>query len=96
MARYELAAAAEADLAAIADYTIETFGIEQARRYRDGLMTAFQTLAETPRLGRDASHIRRGYRRFEHRSHTIFYRITGTGVRVMRVLHKSMDPERHV
>ena len=96
MARYELAATAEEDLSAIADYTIERFGIEQGRRYRDGLLTAFETLAESPRLGRDAPHIRRGYRRFEHRSHTIFYQVTDTGVRIMRILHRSMDPERHV
>lgn len=96
MARYELTAAAEEDLAAIADYTIERFGIEQARRYRDSLLNAFESLAETPRLGRGAAHIRHGYRRFEHRSHTIYYRIMDPGIQIMRVLHKSMDPDRHV
>ncbi len=34
MANFRLSLRADADLARIADYTIETFGIEQARRYR--------------------------------------------------------------
>ena len=34
MADFRLSPRAENDLAEIADYTIETFGVEQARRYR--------------------------------------------------------------
>ena len=34
MADFRLSPRAETDLAEIADYTIETFGVEQARRYR--------------------------------------------------------------
>ena len=37
MPRFRLSSRAESDLAEIADYTIETFGLEQARRYIDGL-----------------------------------------------------------
>jgi hypothetical protein len=37
MGDYRLTSSAESDLAEIADYTIENFGIEQARRYRDAL-----------------------------------------------------------
>ena len=96
MARYELTEAAEADLAAIADYTIETFGIAQARRYRDGLTRAFENIAQNPRMGREAGQLRSGYRRFEHRSHAIFYQIEDRGIRIVRVLHMSMDPERHI
>ena len=55
MAEYRLSNQAKADLNEIADYTIETFGIEQARRYRDGLETCFQTLADKPMVGRSAA-----------------------------------------
>ena len=51
MAEYRLTRRAEADLSGIADYSIETFGIEQARRYRDQLEDCFETLAQNPRLG---------------------------------------------
>ena len=46
MPRYRLSRRAAADVDEIADFTIEQFGIEQARRYRDMLETCFQTLAE--------------------------------------------------
>jgi plasmid stabilization system protein ParE len=44
VAKYILTKDAKNDLAAIADYTIETFDIEQAGHYRDGLFQAFKTL----------------------------------------------------
>ena len=49
---FRLTSRAESDLAEIADYTIETFGIEQARRYRDALESCFQMIADNPELGR--------------------------------------------
>ena len=68
MAEIRLTSRAEADLAGIADYTIETFGIEQARRYRDDLEGCFLTIAENPRLGRSAAALSAELRRIEHRS----------------------------
>jgi len=56
MAEYRLSSQAKADLDEIADYTIETFGIDQARRYRDGLEICFQTLADTPMIGKGWGH----------------------------------------
>jgi len=41
---YRLSRAAESDIAAIAEYTIEAFGVEQAIAYRDGLIQAFEFL----------------------------------------------------
>ena len=52
MPRFRLSSRAESDLAGIADYTIETFGLEQARRYIDGLEACFQTLADSRLDGR--------------------------------------------
>jgi plasmid stabilization system protein ParE len=43
------------DLLDIADFTIQTFGIEQARFYRDGLNHCFEILAENTQLGRNAT-----------------------------------------
>ena len=96
MKRYELAARADRDLKAIYTYGARNFGHERADTYVRDLHAKFALLAEHSRIGWDAAHLRRGYRRFEHRSHTIFYRVTDTGVRIMRILHRSMDPERHV
>ena len=95
MAEHRLSSRAEADLAGIADYTIETFGIEQARRYRDEFETCFENLAENPRRGRSAEPLAPGLRRFEHRSHVVFYVEDGNGVLIVRILHASMNAPRH-
>ena len=96
MADHRLSSRAEADLAGIADYTIKTFGIEQARRYRDTLEVCFRTLAENPRLGRSAERLSPGLRRFEHRSHTVFYTEGAGSILIVRILHVGMDASRHL
>lgn len=96
MADFRLSPRAETDLAEIAAYTIETFGVEQARRYRDDLEACFQSLAQSPRLGRSAEWLAAGLRRFEHRSHVVFYVEDERGVVVVRVLHVRMDASRHL
>jgi len=60
VAKYILTKDAKRDLATIADYTIEQFGIEQARHYRDGLFQAFKTLTDNPRIGRDFGNVKEG------------------------------------
>ena len=47
MAEYRLSSRAEADPARIADHTIETFGIEQARRY-----ARYDGAVQVERIGR--------------------------------------------
>jgi plasmid stabilization system protein ParE len=57
---------------------------------------AFQRLAELPDLGRDASHIRPGYRKIETVSRSVFHRKTNDGVLIVRILHQRMDFDRHL
>ncbi len=93
--RYRLSNRADDDVARIARYTIEQFGIEQARRYRDGLEICFQGLAENVELGRRADWLAPNLRRFEHHSHVVFYTPQDESVVIARVLHKRMDMPRH-
>jgi toxin ParE1/3/4 len=95
MNNYRLSRLAAADLEEIAEYTIERFGIEQSRRYRDGLKTCFVELAINPALGRRAEQLIRGLRRFEHQSHVVFYISEPENLLIVRVLHSSMDVPRH-
>ena len=74
MADFGLSSQADTDLAGIADYTIETFGIVQARRYWDGLDAGFQNLADNPLLGQSADHLAPQLRRLEHQSHVVHLR----------------------
>lgn len=94
MADYRLSGQAALDLSEIADFTIERFGVEQARRYRDGLKDCFEQLAENPRMGRRAEHLARHLRRFEHQSHVVFYLPQPAGPLIVRVLHSRMDVAR--
>jgi len=79
-----------------ADYTIEKFGIEQARRYRDGLEICFQTLADTTMVGRSAAAFAPELRRYEIQSNVVFYRPEYTGAFIVRVLHESRDFPRRL
>jgi len=95
MPNYELALEAEQDLLDIALYGLMNFGIEQSEAYRDGLKKRFQELADHPRRYQAVDDIRQGYRRSVYRSHSIYYRIEGNGVAIMRVLGRQ-DVEKAV
>ncbi len=95
MADFRLSERAASDLSGIADYTIQNFGIEQARRYRDGLVRSFRQLSDNPLLGRSTENLAPGLRRYEHGSHVIFYEVEQEGVLVVRILHQTMDVTRH-
>ena len=95
MNSYRLSRLAAADLQEIAEYTIERFGIMQARRYRDSLKTCFVQLANNPTLGRRAEQLMHGLQRFEHQSHVVFYISEPENILIVRVLHSSMDVPRH-
>jgi toxin ParE1/3/4 len=85
---------AEADLLSIAQYTLRTWGEEQAIRYIDDLEAFCQMLADNPLLGRACDPIRQGLRRMERGRHVVFYREDGEGILISRILHRGMLPER--
>ncbi len=91
MPGYRLSKAAERDLAAIARYTVETHGVDQAMAYRDGLIRAFEFLAEFPRAARERPELRHGTRVHPCQMHLIVYRIDGDGIFVQRVRHGRED-----
>ncbi len=86
---------AEADLLAIGNYTLRTWGRDQAIRYLDELEACCQKLSEQPGLGRACEDIRPGLQRFEHGRHVVFYRQETGGILVSRILHQRMLPQRH-
>ncbi|HEU4635202.1 MAG TPA: type II toxin-antitoxin system RelE/ParE family toxin [Edaphobacter sp.] len=85
---YQLSVLAEADLAAILDYTIDTWGASQADKYFDLLIECFEQIAHMPSLGRRCSAVRPGVRRMETGKHVVFYRPIEDGVLIVRVLHQ--------
>lgn len=95
MLKFRFSRRAEADLLGISDYTLRTWGEEQADRYLGQLEECCNRLAENPALGRVCEEIRPGLRRMEQGRHVLFYRELPDGILVVRVLHQSMLPKRH-
>ena len=87
--------AAVADIGAIWDYTAETWGIGQADRYVDDIRDTCVALAGGERVGRRVE-VLDGYLKYPIGRHLIFFRQDGPGIVVIRVLHQSMDVERHL
>jgi toxin ParE1/3/4 len=94
--RYVLSPSAQADIEEIWDYTVEHWGVEQAARYVRELKAAIEVVAVDPGRGRSCDEIRAGYKRFPAGSHILFYRLTGAGIDVVRILHRRMDFGRHL
>ncbi len=92
MQKYQLSRLARSDLLAIADYTVDRWGMQQANLYIEGLFKCFEQISATPALGRPCDQVRRGYRRLEHRKHVIFYRADTNSVFINRILHQRMLP----
>lgn len=91
-----LSCKADADIEAIAEASLRQWGLAVAERYSLGLHETFTMLAGFPDLGRDASNVRRGHRKIETASHSVFYRKVQQDVLIVRVLHQHMDSERHL
>jgi toxin ParE1/3/4 len=96
MAAYRLSVSAEADLSNIIEYGIIRFGLTQVKQYVSELEQHLEALATNSSIGRDASELANGMRRFSFGSHVIFYLRDDSGVFVVRVLHQSRDFHRHL
>ena len=96
MLSYRLSKRAEKDLENIAVYSIQNFGIKQARLYRDGLFKTFDMICEFPMIGSDQNHIKKNVRRQVYESHSIYYRIDANAIFILRILGPGEDPLRHL
>ena len=96
MPRFQLSRAAQSDLDAIADYTLQRWGKEQARTYIDALHGRLTELAHQTLPGRKRNEVAEGLLSFPFESHVIFYTLADFGVTVVRLLHKRQDPFRHI
>ena len=86
----------EQDLTDIWIYTAEEWNLEQADLYVDELVAGIERLSSHPELGHSREDIRTGYRSLNVSQHIVFYKITNEEVQIIRVLHKSVDVQRHL
>ena len=94
MAEVRLRTSADADLAAIFDYSVTTFGEAVAADYLRSFEQAFDLLRRHPLAGALRLEIDPPIRCLPHRSHRIFYDVEGETVWIVRVLHHAMDAEK--
>jgi len=96
LARFQLSFLAEQDFRNIATYTVRAWSVAQSHRYLDALESCCELIAENPQIGRQCESIAPRLRRIEQGKHVIFYRPDGSGVKIVRILHANMDPERNI
>ena len=86
MAGYELTYAADQDFENIFEFSLDTFGVDQAMSYQNGLKQRFAKLSEQPKFYPTVDHIRASYRRSVYGSHSIYYRVESQGIVIVRIL----------
>ena len=86
MANYRISENAKEDLQRIYRRGVLEFGEVQADQYFDAFFERFAELAEQPRLYPAVDEIRAGYRRSVCGSDSIYYRVVGDTVEIMRIL----------
>ena len=92
---YKLSPLAVSDLEDIWFYTFKHWSLEQAESYHSEIVAAFEGLSDGTKRGRIAD-IRQGYFKYAVGRHFVFYRLSDTGLDVIRVLHQRMDAQRHL
>jgi toxin ParE1/3/4 len=91
-----LSPAAEADVEAIWDFTEGRWGRSQAIGYVRDLDATCTGIAKGRVSSFSAEDIRPGYRKAACGSHMIYFRQDGGDIEVVRILHQSMDVDRHL
>ena len=94
--KYQLTDKADKDVEEILEYSVMNFGAKQAQHYFEALKECIELLADNPEIGHSADEILPDYLRFPFESHVIFYKVFSSSILVVRILHESMDPERHI
>ena len=92
MAKYFLTTKAVEDLAAIWEYTYDTWSERQADKYHEMLTSSFQEILEHPDLGKKYPEIDASVMGLRVGKHNIFYRVVpSSDIEILRILHQRMD-----
>ncbi|WP_170565769.1 type II toxin-antitoxin system RelE/ParE family toxin [Ruegeria atlantica] len=92
---YLLSPLAETDLEEIWLYTAREWSVEQAQIYTDDIIATCEDLASGRKEGRRVN-IRGGYLKALVGRHMIYAQQRSAGLVVVRILHQSMDVDRHL
>ena len=93
MARYKLTNEADRDLERLIDYGIQHFGFKKTLLDIGGMKSRFIEISETPCLWQAVTHIHPEYRRSIYGKHSIYYKINGDEVIIIRILGREYPKE---
>lgn len=96
MRRLRVSRAAQRDLVGIAEFTLEQWAEAQCVKDLGQIDARFRSLLRRPTQARRCDSLREGYWGALEGRHVIFFTFTEKTVDVIRVLHVSMLPERHL
>ncbi|WP_035805165.1 type II toxin-antitoxin system RelE/ParE family toxin [Lunatimonas lonarensis] len=96
MANYVLSVKADEDVDAIADYSLGKWGEKQTLVYFEELINCLEKIATSPDIGRDASHFSPHLKRYNYKSHSIFYLHSESKIMIVRILGQQQDFQRHL
>ena len=82
---------AKHDLKQIWRLSFTKWGERQANTYYDDLTRGMEAIANNPHIGLAREHLGPGYRQYQVRHHLVFYRLTSTTIKIIRVLSEKMD-----
>jgi toxin ParE1/3/4 len=84
------------DLQAIADYTLTEWGKDQQRLYLNLIKKSFVMLSQVGNIGKSRKDIAEGLYSYTIKSHCVYFRELDEEFVVIRILHSSMDVEKHL
>ncbi|MCY1525009.1 Toxin ParE1 [compost metagenome] len=92
MAKYVLTNKAVEDLTKIWDYSCEVWSENQADKYYELVISAFEEIAESPTLGKSYTALSKEILGFKVGKHIVFYRMPALKeIEIVRILHARMD-----
>jgi len=94
-ASYRLTPRAETDLEEIWLYTAREWSPDQAESYTDEIIDVFEAIADGTKPGQPVP-VRVGYRKALVGRHVIYFKRGDDTVVIVRILHQSMDLDRHI
>ena len=92
----DFTSAAVADLQSIRAYTLENWGERQEQRYLDSLWEKFEEILADPQRWRSRNDLFPGCQIAAQERHVILFRIEGSVLQIVRILHGAMDHPRHI
>jgi toxin ParE1/3/4 len=95
--KYKLSKRASIDLVDIWIYSANKWSEKQADKYYNELIQAFENLANNVLKGQSADYAKIGYNILIVNPHILFFtNFESKEIIIMRILHKTMDTDRHL